>query len=318
MWRNGVTAVSNCPSSTERMSLFSLDSLVNVFNSIEFEFNWKKHETKIQLKSIFIDEFKIPFQPVHFTENGKTICLPGSDKDFLFSIYSSLYLFVSPSTDLSHSRILFEAYVHIRTSCGYLNVHGHKRIFYRPNNKSIFRFICLWSHLHLHLHFSCASSIGAKFSKCTHQNAWIKIQLNNCPIVCVPFFIARYKSRSNHLHHWLSILNYNQHTNTQLHDQCKHWTLMTLWYWCCQHINSTIFNYASILCIKVNQTTIKYHLCISKSLEYIGDDLKISFSHRIIVTFTIELKRRVNTKVDIDSAMQYGGWEEEKIPFRIH
>lgn len=45
------------------------------------ELSWKSHETKIQLKTIFIDEFEIPFQVEHFEKWPRIVQFANSDKD---------------------------------------------------------------------------------------------------------------------------------------------------------------------------------------------------------------------------------------------
>lgn len=63
---------------------FRLNSIDDVQSSLHLsasEFSWKSHETKIQLKSIFIDEFGIPFQVEHFEKWPRIFQFANSDKD---------------------------------------------------------------------------------------------------------------------------------------------------------------------------------------------------------------------------------------------
>lgn len=225
----------------------------------------KSHETKIQLKPIFIDEFKIPFQSVCFTlpKTNFPICLAGSDKDFLFSIYSALSVSRRPPICCWFS---FEAYVHVpnqlRFICMFMAISGFSigRIINQFSVLFVCDCICIF-RVHQLAYNACTKMLDSKFTGTIVR--WfcaLMRDINQDPIIFTIDF------------RFWTVINTQTHSYT---SECKHWTLMTAWYWCLQHINATIFQYAEILCIKVNQTSIKYHLCVSKSLESIGDDLQI-------------------------------------------
>lgn len=90
------------------------------FECIRIQLKIKNHERKIQLKSIFIDEFEISLQTNQTTlQNGPNI----------FSNFACLVMITNFQSILN--RMWLFAF------------HGHKRIFIRPNNKSVsVLFVC--------------------------------------------------------------------------------------------------------------------------------------------------------------------------------